>query len=70
MLDAADHGIGEAGTQQAGVAGAGDMLLDPLRAEVRRRVFVTPLDRIAILPAALGPVAGAIGAALWGAEAA
>jgi glucokinase len=53
-----------------GVAGAGDMLLDPLRAEVRRRVFVTPLDRIAILPAALGPVAGAIGAALWGAEAA
>jgi glucokinase len=51
-----------------GVAAAGELLLGPLRAEVRRRAPVAPLDDIAIVPAELGPGAGAIGAALWGAE--
>jgi glucokinase len=52
-----------------GVAEAGELLLGPLRDEVRRRAGnVAPLERIEILPAALGPFAGAIGAALWGAE--
>lgn len=52
-----------------GVAEAGELLLGPLREEVRRRAGnVAPLERIEIVPAALGPLAGAIGAALWGAE--
>jgi glucokinase len=52
-----------------GVAEAGELLLGPLRDEVRRRAGnVAPLERIEIVPAALGPFAGAIGAALWGAE--
>lgn len=50
-----------------GVAQAGDLLLGPLRASVAERARVAPLDRIAIAPAELGPHAGAIGAALWGA---
>jgi glucokinase len=49
-----------------GVAEAGEPVLAPLRAEVERRARVAPLDRIAIVPAALGADAGAIGAALWG----
>jgi glucokinase len=51
-----------------GVAEAADLLLDPLRAEVRRRaVNVAPLAKIEIVPATLGSFAGAIGAALYGA---
>jgi glucokinase len=52
-----------------GVAAAGDLLLEPIRAEVNRRVFVVPVERIEIVRAELGPFAGAVGAALWGAEA-
>ena len=51
-----------------GVAGAGDLLLDPVRAEVRRRVHVTDLDAVEIVTADLGTWAGAIGAAVHGAE--
>ena len=53
-----------------GVAGAGDLLLDPVRTEVRRRVHVTDLDAVEIVSAELGTWAGAIGAAVRGAEAA
>jgi glucokinase len=53
-----------------GVAGAGDLLLEPIRAEVRRRVHVTDLGRLEIVAAELGTWAGAIGAAVHGAEAA
>jgi glucokinase len=49
-----------------GVADAGDLLLDPLRVELRRRACVAP--EIPVVRAELGPVAGAVGAALWGAE--
>jgi len=51
-----------------GIAGAGEMLLEPIRAEVRRRVTLVPAERIQIVPGALGSTAGAIGAALRGAE--
>jgi glucokinase len=51
-----------------GVAEAGDTLLDPIRAEVRRRVHMPPLDRIEIVRAELGSHAGAAGAALWAAD--
>jgi glucokinase len=48
-----------------GVAEAGELLLDPLRAEVERRAGrVAPLHAIDIVPATLGADAGAVGAAL------
>jgi glucokinase len=52
-----------------GVAEAGELLLDPLRAEVDRRAGrVAPMHAIEIVPATLGPDAGAVGAALAGAD--
>jgi glucokinase len=52
-----------------GVAAAGDFLFDPLRAEVVARAGrVAPLDKIEIVPAALGADAGAVGAAIAGSE--
>jgi len=51
-----------------GVAGAGDLLLDPVRAEVARRVHVTSLDAVEIVSAELGTWAGAIGAGIHGAQ--
>jgi glucokinase len=54
-----------------GVAAAGELLFDPLRAEVERRAGrVAPLSAIEIVPATLGADAGAVGAALAAAEAA
>jgi glucokinase len=50
-----------------GVAEADDLVLEPLRREVRRRAAnVAPLSKIEIVAAELGPFAGAIGAALQG----
>jgi glucokinase len=51
-----------------GVADAGELLLGPVRDELRRRACVAPVDDIAVVPAELGPVAGAVGAALWAVE--
>jgi glucokinase len=51
-----------------GIAAAGDLLLNPMREEVRRRVHVTALDEVGIVTAELGVWAGAIGAAVHGAE--
>ena len=51
-----------------GVAAAGDLLLDPIRAEVQRRVFMTSIDEVAIVTADLGTWAGAVGAGVHGAE--
>ncbi|MEA2676419.1 MAG: glucokinase [Chloroflexota bacterium] len=51
-----------------GIAAAGDLLLDPIRAEVGRRVHVTSLDQVTFAMAELGTWAGAIGAAIHGAE--
>lgn len=53
-----------------GVAGAGDLLLEPIRDEVRRRVHVTDLGQVEIVAAELGTWAGAIGAGVHAAEAA
>jgi glucokinase len=50
-----------------GVAEAGALLLDPIRETISKRARVAPLDRIDVVAAELGPVAGAVGAALWGA---
>jgi glucokinase len=51
-----------------GNAAAGDLLFEPLRAELRRRVLMTQLDRVVLTTAELGTWAGAIGAAVHGAE--
>jgi glucokinase len=53
-----------------GIAAAGEILLEPLRAELRRRVFVTDVNAVEVVGAELGIWAGAIGAALHGAGAA
>lgn len=53
-----------------GVAAAGDLLLDPVREELRVRVRTTALDQVELVLAALGVWAGAIGAGIHGAEAA
>jgi glucokinase len=53
-----------------GVSAATDLLLGPIRDELRRRVRTTNLDEVEIVSAELGTWAGAIGAAIHGAEAA
>ena len=50
-----------------GIAGA-DLLLDAARAEIRRRVTTTSIAEVEIVTAELGIWAGAIGAAVHGAE--
>jgi glucokinase len=51
-----------------GVAvGAGDLMFDPIRAEIEGRVFITSLVGIDVVAAELGMWAGAIGAAVHGA---
>ncbi len=49
-----------------GIMSAGDLVLEPLRAAVRERVTLVPIDELRIIKAALGGKAGAIGAALAG----
>ena len=51
-----------------GVAAAGDQLFGPLRAAVTAAAPLVDPASYAIVPAALGPGAGAIGAALWARE--
>lgn len=51
-----------------GVSAAADLLLGPIRDELRRRVRTTSLDEVEIVTAELGTWAGAIGAAIHGAE--
>jgi len=51
-----------------GVAAAGDLLFEPIRAELRTRVQVTDLAQVTLVAAELGALAGAIGAAVHGAE--
>ncbi len=53
-----------------GISAAGDLLLGPIRDELGRRVRTTALDRVDLVTAELGTWAGAIGAAIHGAEAA
>ena len=52
-----------------GVAAAGELLLEPIRAELRRRVHTTDLAQVQLVTAELGTWAGSIGAAIHGAEA-
>ncbi len=52
-----------------GLAAAADLLIPHIWDELHRRVHVTTLDGVDIVTAELGPWAGAIGAAVHGAEA-
>jgi glucokinase len=51
-----------------GIAAAGDQLFGPLRAAVAAAAPPVDPASYTIVPAALGPGAGAIGAALWARE--
>jgi glucokinase len=51
-----------------GLAAAADLMLEAIHAELRRRVHTTSLDEVEIVTAELGTWAGAIGAAIHGAE--
>ncbi len=51
-----------------GVAAAGELLFAPIRAEIARRVRTTSITDVVLLRAELGIWAGAIGAAVHGAE--
>ena len=51
-----------------GIAAAGDLLLAPIRDEIRRRVRTTSVDEVEVVTAELGTWAGAIGSAIHGAE--
>lgn len=51
-----------------GWASAGDLIIEPIKTEMRRRVLVDSGDRTDVVLAELGTWAGAIGAAVHGAE--
>jgi glucokinase len=51
-----------------GIAPAGDLLLASARDEIRRRVRMTSIAEVKLVPAQLGTWAGSIGAAIHGAE--
>jgi len=50
-----------------GVAKAGDLLLDPIKREVKQRVFLMPVEEVEIVNAKLGNDAGTVGMAAWSA---
>jgi glucokinase len=49
-----------------GISEAGELVLDPITRVVKERVTLVPADRIEVVLAELGPLAGAVGAALAG----
>ena len=51
-----------------GVAAAGELLFDPIRAEIERRATMTDIEQVRLVAAELGIWAGAYGAAVHGAE--
>ncbi len=51
-----------------GVGKAGELLLTPIRNEVKKRVFLMPVDQVQIINAKLGTKAGIVGMAAWSAQ--
>ena len=51
-----------------GVIGAGEMLLEPARSEMRARALLPARDAVRIVAAAFGDEAGMVGAALLARE--
>jgi glucokinase len=50
------------------VANLGRWLFEPVLHELRRRVHAVPVERVEVVPAALGADAGLVGAAVWAAQ--
>ncbi|NJL95939.1 MAG: ROK family protein, partial [Anaerolineae bacterium] len=48
-----------------GLMGLGDWIMDPIWRTLRARCHTVPLDKLEIVPAALGGDAGCLGAAVW-----
>lgn len=48
-----------------GVSAAGDLLLNPIRKTIEKRVFVVPIDKIEVVAGELGSEAGIMGMAKW-----
>ncbi len=48
-----------------GVAAAGDLLMNPIRQTVKKRVFVVPIEEVDIVVGELGKEAGIMGMAQW-----
>jgi glucokinase len=48
-----------------GVAQAGDLLLDPIRRTLRKRVTVMPIEQVEVVQSQLGDNAGVVGVACW-----
>jgi len=48
-----------------GVATAGDILLNPIKETILNRIFVMPKEKIQVVPAQLGNIAGILGSAMW-----
>ena len=51
-----------------GVSKAGELLLNPIRNEVRKHVFLMPVEKVEIVNAKLGTKAGIVGMAAWSAR--
>lgn len=51
-----------------GVSNAGVFLLDPIRAEIKNRVFLMPVEKVDVVKGLLGSSAGIIGMAAWRAQ--
>jgi glucokinase len=51
-----------------GMAKLGEWIMEPIRETLKLRVKTVPLDRLQVVPAALGGEAGVIGAAIWASQ--
>ena len=51
-----------------GMARLGDWIMKPIHETLKQRVHTIPLDRLKVVPAALGDEAGVIGAAIWASQ--
>ena len=51
-----------------GVANAGNLLLNPIKDEIHKRVFLMPVDKVDVVRGKLGSKAGIIGIATWRAK--
>ncbi len=51
-----------------GVAKAGDLLLNPIRKTLKKRVFVMPVENVEVVESKLGADAGILGVASWAAS--
>lgn len=51
-----------------GLVHLGKWIMEPIHAELKRRVVTVPLDKVDVVQAALGSEAGVIGAAIWASQ--